>query len=82
MNQTEEAKEKRNRYIPDDFEMDPDFKRPVSYNTTAVHIPTDIFEGCKFTQTRRFCKKKKKKNPQPTALSSIFCLHQSWAILV
>uniref|UniRef100_A0A671Z376 Calcium channel, voltage-dependent, alpha 2/delta subunit 1a n=1 Tax=Sparus aurata TaxID=8175 RepID=A0A671Z376_SPAAU len=36
---------KRNRYIPDDFEEDPDFKRLVSYNTTAVHIPTDIYEG-------------------------------------
>uniref|UniRef100_A0A673HW98 Voltage-dependent calcium channel subunit alpha-2/delta-1-like n=1 Tax=Sinocyclocheilus rhinocerous TaxID=307959 RepID=A0A673HW98_9TELE len=23
----------------------PVFKRPVSYNTTAVHIPTDIYEG-------------------------------------
>lgn len=33
------------RYIPDDFHIDPDFKRPVSYNTTAVHIPTDIYEG-------------------------------------
>ena len=40
-------KKKRNRYIPDDFEEDPDFKRLVSYNTTAVHIPTDIYEGCK-----------------------------------
>ncbi|KAM4712392.1 voltage-dependent calcium channel subunit alpha-2/delta-1a isoform 2-T2 [Anableps anableps] len=38
-------KEKRNRFIPDDFEIDPDFKRLVSYNTTAVHIPTDIYEG-------------------------------------
>ncbi|XP_068611504.1 voltage-dependent calcium channel subunit alpha-2/delta-1-like [Brachionichthys hirsutus] len=45
LNQTEEAKRKNNRYIPDDFEMDPDFKRLVSYNTTAVHIPTDIYEG-------------------------------------
>ncbi|XP_030005489.1 voltage-dependent calcium channel subunit alpha-2/delta-1-like isoform X2 [Sphaeramia orbicularis] len=33
------------RYIPDDFHIDPDFKRLVSYNTTAVHIPTDIYEG-------------------------------------
>ncbi|XP_060929692.1 voltage-dependent calcium channel subunit alpha-2/delta-1a [Limanda limanda] len=41
MNQTE----KKNRYVPDDFEVDPDFKRLVSYNTTAVHIPTDIYEG-------------------------------------
>lgn len=37
--------EKKNRFIPDDFEIDPDFKRLVSYNTTAVHIPTDIYEG-------------------------------------
>ncbi|XP_051248390.1 voltage-dependent calcium channel subunit alpha-2/delta-1a isoform X5 [Dicentrarchus labrax] len=45
LNQTEEEKRKNNRYIPDDFEIDPDFKRLVSYNTTAVHIPTDIYEG-------------------------------------
>uniref|UniRef100_A0A669EHY6 Calcium channel, voltage-dependent, alpha 2/delta subunit 1a n=1 Tax=Oreochromis niloticus TaxID=8128 RepID=A0A669EHY6_ORENI len=36
---------KRNPYIPGDFSFDPDFKRDVSYNTTAVHIPTDIYEG-------------------------------------
>lgn len=72
MNQTEEAKRKRNRYVPDDFEIDPDFKRPVSYNTTAVHIPTDIFEGCKFTQTRRFCKiKKNSLYPVSTVLRSL-----------
>ncbi|CAN9508167.1 unnamed protein product [Ophioblennius macclurei] len=41
LNQTENE----NRYIPDDFHIDPDFNRPVSYNTTAVHIPTDIYEG-------------------------------------
>ncbi|XP_051805673.1 LOW QUALITY PROTEIN: voltage-dependent calcium channel subunit alpha-2/delta-1a [Acanthochromis polyacanthus] len=40
LNQTE-----KNRYVPEDFHTDPDFKRPVSYNTTAVHIPTDIYEG-------------------------------------
>ncbi|KAM6985869.1 voltage-dependent calcium channel subunit alpha-2/delta-1-like [Aplochiton taeniatus] len=34
----------RQRLIPD-FEFDPDFKRFVSYNSTAVHIPTDIYEG-------------------------------------
>ncbi|XP_040885787.1 voltage-dependent calcium channel subunit alpha-2/delta-1-like isoform X2 [Toxotes jaculatrix] len=34
-----------NRYVPDDFHIDPSFKRLVSYNTTAVHIPTDIYEG-------------------------------------
>uniref|UniRef100_A0AAX7VUD1 VWFA domain-containing protein n=1 Tax=Astatotilapia calliptera TaxID=8154 RepID=A0AAX7VUD1_ASTCA len=36
---------KRIPYIPEDFSFDPDFKRDVSYNTTAVHIPTDIYEG-------------------------------------
>ncbi|XP_028279145.1 voltage-dependent calcium channel subunit alpha-2/delta-1-like isoform X2 [Parambassis ranga] len=41
LNQTE----MKNRYVPDDFHFDPDFKRSVSYNTTAVHIPTDIYEG-------------------------------------
>ncbi|XP_055367517.1 voltage-dependent calcium channel subunit alpha-2/delta-1a isoform X5 [Betta splendens] len=38
-------KTEKKRYIPDDFRVDPDFKRLVSYNTTAVHIPTDIYEG-------------------------------------
>lgn len=49
INQTEDVKKttSRTRYIPDDFEVDPDFGRLVSYNTTAVHIPTDIYEGCK-----------------------------------
>lgn len=47
----EKEKEKKNRFIPDDFDEDPDFKRLVSYNTTAVHIPTDIYEGCKLKQT-------------------------------
>lgn len=49
INQTEDVKKpsSRIRYIPDDFEVDPDFRRLVSYNTTAVHIPTDIYEGCK-----------------------------------
>lgn len=41
----------KKRYIPDDFHIDPDFKRLVSYNTTAVHIPTDIYEGCKLKHT-------------------------------
>ncbi|XP_061662696.1 voltage-dependent calcium channel subunit alpha-2/delta-1a [Syngnathoides biaculeatus] len=41
LNQTE----KKNRYVPEDFHVDPDFRRLVSYNTTAVHIPTDIYEG-------------------------------------
>ncbi|XP_059895104.1 LOW QUALITY PROTEIN: voltage-dependent calcium channel subunit alpha-2/delta-1-like [Gadus macrocephalus] len=33
------------RFVPDDFQDDPDFKRKVSYNHTAVHIPTDIYNG-------------------------------------
>ncbi|XP_031714686.1 voltage-dependent calcium channel subunit alpha-2/delta-1a isoform X1 [Anarrhichthys ocellatus] len=45
LNQTDDGKGRKNRYLPDDFEIDPDFKRLVSYNTTAVHIPTDIYEG-------------------------------------
>uniref|UniRef100_H3D0B8 Calcium channel, voltage-dependent, alpha 2/delta subunit 1a n=1 Tax=Tetraodon nigroviridis TaxID=99883 RepID=H3D0B8_TETNG len=44
-NAKEDTDGKKNRYVPDDFEMDDDFKRLVSYNTTAVHIPTDIYEG-------------------------------------
>ncbi|XP_043964118.1 voltage-dependent calcium channel subunit alpha-2/delta-1a isoform X1 [Gambusia affinis] len=40
-----DKEDKTNRFIPEDFEIDPDFKRLVSYNTTAVHIPTDIYEG-------------------------------------
>ncbi|XP_051547104.1 voltage-dependent calcium channel subunit alpha-2/delta-1-like [Myxocyprinus asiaticus] len=39
-----EARVPQNR-IRLDFKEDPAFKRPVSYNTTAVHIPTDIYEG-------------------------------------
>uniref|UniRef100_A0A3B5M1W5 Calcium channel, voltage-dependent, alpha 2/delta subunit 1a n=1 Tax=Xiphophorus couchianus TaxID=32473 RepID=A0A3B5M1W5_9TELE len=41
----DKEEDKSNRFIPEDFEIDPDFKRLVSYNTTAVHIPTDIYEG-------------------------------------
>ncbi|XP_077090374.1 voltage-dependent calcium channel subunit alpha-2/delta-1a isoform X2 [Siphateles boraxobius] len=35
---------RQNRVRPE-FKEDPAFKRIVSYNTTAVHIPTDIYEG-------------------------------------
>ncbi|XP_067284826.1 voltage-dependent calcium channel subunit alpha-2/delta-1a [Pseudorasbora parva] len=35
---------RQNRLRPE-FKEDPAFKRLVSYNTTAVHIPTDIYEG-------------------------------------
>uniref|UniRef100_A0A3B3T2P6 Uncharacterized protein n=1 Tax=Paramormyrops kingsleyae TaxID=1676925 RepID=A0A3B3T2P6_9TELE len=31
--------------IKPEFQEDPMFKRPISYNHTAVHIPTDIYEG-------------------------------------
>ncbi|XP_074553967.1 voltage-dependent calcium channel subunit alpha-2/delta-1a isoform X2 [Halichoeres trimaculatus] len=43
--ETEDLKRRKNSYVPDDLQIDPDFKRLVSYNTTAVHIPTDIYEG-------------------------------------
>ncbi|KAJ8373790.1 hypothetical protein SKAU_G00043700 [Synaphobranchus kaupii] len=34
----------KNRIKPE-FKEDPPFKRPISYNHTAVHIPTDIYDG-------------------------------------
>ncbi|KAI1905480.1 hypothetical protein AGOR_G00016630 [Albula goreensis] len=37
--------EGRKNGLRPDFKMDPAFKRPVSYNHTAVHIPTDIYDG-------------------------------------
>ncbi|XP_051747033.1 voltage-dependent calcium channel subunit alpha-2/delta-1a isoform X2 [Ctenopharyngodon idella] len=37
--------ETRQNRIRPEFKEDLTFKRPVSYNTTAVHIPTDIYEG-------------------------------------
>nr|XP_015207702.1 PREDICTED: voltage-dependent calcium channel subunit alpha-2/delta-1 isoform X5 [Lepisosteus oculatus] len=33
------------RRIKPDFKEDPAFKRRISYNHSAVHIPTDIYEG-------------------------------------
>lgn len=30
------------------FEEDPVFRRQTSYQHAAVHIPTDIYEGCKY----------------------------------
>ncbi|XP_061085150.1 voltage-dependent calcium channel subunit alpha-2/delta-1a [Conger conger] len=35
---------KKNRIRPE-FKEDAAFKRPISYNHTAVHIPTDIYDG-------------------------------------
>ncbi|XP_016135548.1 voltage-dependent calcium channel subunit alpha-2/delta-1-like [Sinocyclocheilus grahami] len=37
--------ETRHNCVKLEFKEDPAFKRPVSYSTTAVHIPTDIYEG-------------------------------------
>ncbi|XP_016399966.1 voltage-dependent calcium channel subunit alpha-2/delta-1-like isoform X2 [Sinocyclocheilus rhinocerous] len=37
--------ETHQNHVKVEFKEDPVFKRPVSYNTTAVHIPTDIYEG-------------------------------------
>uniref|UniRef100_A0A673MEK7 Voltage-dependent calcium channel subunit alpha-2/delta-1-like n=1 Tax=Sinocyclocheilus rhinocerous TaxID=307959 RepID=A0A673MEK7_9TELE len=37
--------ETRQNRVKLEFKEDPAFKRPVSYSTTAVHIPTDIYEG-------------------------------------
>uniref|UniRef100_A0A6Q2Y0I2 VWFA domain-containing protein n=1 Tax=Esox lucius TaxID=8010 RepID=A0A6Q2Y0I2_ESOLU len=37
-------KRKANRLYPE-FKEDEQFRRLISYNTTAVHIPTDIYEG-------------------------------------
>uniref|UniRef100_A0A8C9TY32 Calcium voltage-gated channel auxiliary subunit alpha2delta 1 n=1 Tax=Scleropages formosus TaxID=113540 RepID=A0A8C9TY32_SCLFO len=40
-NETEDRKDR----IRPEFKEDPTFKRLISYNHTAVHIPTDIYEG-------------------------------------
>ncbi|XP_062338693.1 voltage-dependent calcium channel subunit alpha-2/delta-1-like [Osmerus eperlanus] len=39
-----ETETRKNRVYPV-FKEDPAFKRPVDYNHTAVHIPTDIYKG-------------------------------------
>ncbi len=42
-----ETEGRKNRIRPE-FKEDPSFKnRFTSYNHTAVHIPTDIYDGCK-----------------------------------
>uniref|UniRef100_A0A6Q2Z603 VWFA domain-containing protein n=1 Tax=Esox lucius TaxID=8010 RepID=A0A6Q2Z603_ESOLU len=43
-NDLEVNKRKANRLYPE-FKEDEQFRRLISYNTTAVHIPTDIYEG-------------------------------------
>lgn len=43
-----ETEGRKNRIRPE-FQEDPSFKnRLTSYNHTAVHIPTDIYDGCKY----------------------------------
>lgn len=43
--------EGRKYRIRPDFKEDPTFKRLTDYNHTAVHIPTDIYDGCEYTHT-------------------------------
>lgn len=40
-----ETEGRKNRIRPD-FQEDPSFKRMTDYNHTAVHSPTDIYDGC------------------------------------
>ncbi|KAL0963013.1 hypothetical protein UPYG_G00348400 [Umbra pygmaea] len=40
-----ETDKKRPNQLYPEFKEDERFKRLISYNTTAVHIPTDIYEG-------------------------------------
>lgn len=35
-----------------DFKEDPLFKRLADHNHTAVHIPTDIYDGCEYKHTQ------------------------------
>ncbi|KPP77368.1 hypothetical protein Z043_103218 [Scleropages formosus] len=44
-----ETEGRKNRIRPE-FKEDPSFRRLISYNHTAVHIPTDIYEGCKYNR--------------------------------
>lgn len=43
--------EGRKYRIRPDFKEDPSFKRLTDHNHTAVHIPTDIYDGCESTYT-------------------------------
>lgn len=50
-----ETEGRKNRIRPE-FQEDPSFKnRLTSYNHTAVHIPTDIYDGCKYCIPLRAC---------------------------
>ncbi|XP_076119357.1 voltage-dependent calcium channel subunit alpha-2/delta-1 [Alosa pseudoharengus] len=44
INGNDTDKEKKNRIRPD-FKEDVQFRRVISYNLSAVHIPTDIYDG-------------------------------------
>lgn len=35
------------------FKEDPSFKRLTDHNHTAVHIPTDIYDGCEYRDTQK-----------------------------
>lgn len=45
--------EGRKYRIRPDFKEDPLFRRLTDHNHTAVHIPTDIYDGCEYTSAQR-----------------------------
>ncbi|KAG7456189.1 hypothetical protein MATL_G00249120 [Megalops atlanticus] len=74
VNETEAS----NNRIRPEFNEDPAFKRPVSYNHTAVHIPTDIYEGSTIILNELSWTKaledvfKKNREEDPTLLWQVF----------
>lgn len=44
--------EGRKYRIRPDFKEDPLFRRLTDHNHTAVHIPTDIYDGCEYASIR------------------------------
>ncbi|XP_066561315.1 voltage-dependent calcium channel subunit alpha-2/delta-1 isoform X2 [Amia ocellicauda] len=66
------------RRIRPEFKEDPAFKRRISYNNTAVHIPTDIYEGStivlnELSWTEKLEKVfKKNREDDPTLLWQVF----------
>lgn len=66
-----------------EFKEDPDFKRRVSYNESAVHIPTDIYEGCKYMMTDYILllnKLLKRNHLKSNAVEVQYVLHSMYAI--
>ncbi|XP_036373510.1 voltage-dependent calcium channel subunit alpha-2/delta-1-like isoform X2 [Megalops cyprinoides] len=67
-----------NNRIRPEFNEDPAFRRPVSYNHTAVHIPTDIYEGSTIILNELSWTKaledvfKKNREEDPTLLWQVF----------